>query len=404
MEAQVLVARQPIFARNMSLFGYELLYRHCAWSLEKAPPFNGAIATTSVIVDGFSAAKKSSKSALYFVNFTGELICLGVPELLPPELCVIEILEDVIITKELVSSVRALKRKGYRFALDDFESGVGFEPLMQYLDFVKVQILDRSPRDIERSLQCLSGVQCKKIAEKIESVEVFDFCKAKGFDLFQGFFLERPVVEETKTLTLEQKKKTRLIGQVSGLGESVRDMATIIKSDPSLVLRFLKYVNSAYFSFAKKIVSVESAVVALGVLPVKKWIYAAILSSMASKKGDGTLVRTALLRAKHAEGLRREINAGPSPEEVFLASLLSMLGYILSAPLDVVLSEMALDPSMANQIVTRQGTLGEWINLVECYDQGDWASVIESAKMLQIQTDCIVKHYVDACNWADCLC
>lgn len=404
METQVLVARQAIFARDMSLFGYELLYRHLAWSLEKAPPFNGAIATASVIIDGFSATKKLSKNAVYFVNFTGELICLGVPELLPPELCVIEILEDVVPTKELVSSVRELKRKGYRFALDDFEGGTGFESVMQYLDFVKVQILDRSPRDIQKSLQCLSGLTCKKIAEKIETLEVFEFCKNNKFDYFQGFFLERPAVDKTITLALEQKKKVRLIAQVSKLDESMRDMATIIKSDPSLVLRFLKYVNSAYFSFSKKVVSVESAVIALGVLRVKRWIYAAILSSMASKKGGEALVRTTLLRAKHAESLRHDVLTGPSPEEVFLASILSMLGNILGAPLDVVLSEMALSSEMTDQIVSRKGPLGEWIKLAERYDQGDWASVIESARALEVKTESIVKHYVDACNWADSLC
>ena len=58
---------------------------------------------------------------------------------------------------------------------------------------------------------------------------------------------------------------TRLINMIDDENSSLQDFEDVIKVDPTLVLRLLKLVNSAYFSLRTKIKTISEAIVYVGI-------------------------------------------------------------------------------------------------------------------------------------------
>ncbi|NCC25270.1 MAG: EAL domain-containing protein, partial [Deltaproteobacteria bacterium] len=137
----IFVAKQPIFDRNMDIWGHELLFRHSA-DTNRARITDADQATAKVIVDGFSlvqAGMGDKDKAL--VNFPKRLLLDGSAELLPVAQVVVEILETVEPEPEVVEACKRLKKAGYTLALDDFVGQPGYEPLLELADIVKVDVL-----------------------------------------------------------------------------------------------------------------------------------------------------------------------------------------------------------------------------------------------------------------------
>src|SRR5579884_2979445 len=124
----VFVARQPIFRRNLQVYGYELLYRS---STENA--FDGTVAdsaTVQVITNAFLTigADKLLNQKPGFINLDESLLKLEIPKLLPLRSVVIEILESVQPTPEVRRVCQDLKRLGYTLALDDVSDDSEIDP------------------------------------------------------------------------------------------------------------------------------------------------------------------------------------------------------------------------------------------------------------------------------------
>ncbi|MGB1060849.1 MAG: hypothetical protein ACPGZU_12005 [Ketobacter sp.] len=114
----ILLARQPIFDRDLNLFAYELLFR---------PPhpsewvWDGDLATSQLVINAFTeiGIDKVCDNKTAFINFTQKWL------LSPPPFdarhVTVEILEDVEPDQDVIDGVRALLKAGFSIALDDFE-------------------------------------------------------------------------------------------------------------------------------------------------------------------------------------------------------------------------------------------------------------------------------------------
>ena len=117
---RVFVARQPIFNRKEQVVAYELLYRESEKNFFSG--IDGDQATTELMINSFLniGIDKLTEGKRYYVNFTEGLLASGLPTYFDPDQLVVEILEDVPITPELIERCRHLKSLGYTIALDDF--------------------------------------------------------------------------------------------------------------------------------------------------------------------------------------------------------------------------------------------------------------------------------------------
>jgi EAL and modified HD-GYP domain-containing signal transduction protein len=131
------IARQPILNTHKKLFAYELLYRGTKTS--HLSNTSGNKATTSVLSSVFltEGIEKISGLRPCFINFTRDLLLQNLPASFPKTQVVVEVLEDVPPTPEIVAICRKLRDDGYTIALDDFVYDPSLEPLIAIADIIK---------------------------------------------------------------------------------------------------------------------------------------------------------------------------------------------------------------------------------------------------------------------------
>src|SRR6201999_4330007 len=130
------IARQPIFDDKLKLFAYELLFRASSETVFR--PYKSA--SDSLIVDSPSLFGLQSLTghAKAFVNLDILALQRGTARLLPPDQVVIEILESIPPTQEVVQLCAELCNEGYALALDDYVGHPKWEPLLPLVKFLKV--------------------------------------------------------------------------------------------------------------------------------------------------------------------------------------------------------------------------------------------------------------------------
>ena len=145
-ETQLLLARQPIFDVNIEVIAYELLFRE--FDAEKANVTDGDRATSAVLVNALTNLDLSQLvgEGQAFVNFTANLLEVDLP--LEPERCVIEVLEDVVVTPEVIARLEVLKARGHKIALDDFLYYEEAAPLLPLADVIKLDMLALSETEL----------------------------------------------------------------------------------------------------------------------------------------------------------------------------------------------------------------------------------------------------------------
>ncbi len=194
-----LVGRQPIFDRNMQVFGYELLFR----PIQPGEPFDDDFATASVLNNALMGMTLPQLvgDARAFVNFPTSFFMQVRQPPFGPEQLVIEVLERVPPEDAIVDALGRLKTQGYTLALDDFIFSREFVPFLKLADIVKVEVNENRQEKLPQLVDKIRRVTgARLLAEKVETHDLHRFCHELGFDYFQGYFYARPDVVETRDL------------------------------------------------------------------------------------------------------------------------------------------------------------------------------------------------------------
>jgi c-di-GMP-related signal transduction protein len=184
------VALQPIFDQRRKIFGYEALSRG-RWENR----FTGdSDAATQTMIDDWllHGLDELTRGSRTFINCTGEALTGGSLTLLPTR-TVLELLEDVEASTEVVSACRKMKALGYQIALDDFQVSQKTAGLLALADYVKVDFRRSDSQERREIIRRVKGSTIP-VAEKIENEEEFDAALGEGFQLFQGYSLGPPTL------------------------------------------------------------------------------------------------------------------------------------------------------------------------------------------------------------------
>jgi EAL and modified HD-GYP domain-containing signal transduction protein len=217
------VALQPIFDRRRKVFGYEALSRS-KW--ENRFTGDPDTATRTMIDDwllhGLDELTRGSRT---FINCSFEALAGGAFTLLPTRI-VLELLENVEPSPEVVSACRKMKTRGYQISLDDFQLSRKMEILLALADYVKVDFRLTDSDKRRAIVRRVKGLATIPVAEKIETEEEFETAVAEGFRLFQGYSLGAPVLFSKRrfpSLDANHLRETRMPVFGGGSNRSVFD-------------------------------------------------------------------------------------------------------------------------------------------------------------------------------------
>ena len=396
----IFVARQPIFSADMKVWGYELLFRH---GQEQAAVFaDGDQATTQVIADGFTLASRSMrKGSKALINFPRNVLVGDAAFVLPPERCVVEILETVQPEPEVMEACQQLRKRGYTLALDDFVGDPGFEPLCEIADIVKVDILHKTPAEVMDIVKGLRPYKARLLAEKVENLDMFTVCKRLGFAYFQGYFFSRPEVIPGRKLSSSQTTKIRLLKELSEESTEHSRLVEIIQTDLSISYRLLQYINSARFGLRGKIESIQRAVNMLGRQNLRQWLQVIILSDLNSSDKAQELVRISVRRGRFLQLLAADWPTPFGPDSMFLLGFFSVLDAILDQYMDQLLEEISLDSDIKAALTDPQNPSAVWLELLNELDRGNWGRLEAKAGAMGIPMALLDAASIGASAWAD---
>ena len=189
-QKQRYIALQPIFDLQWQVFGYEALCRDTNCNHFTS---DSRTATQGIIKDWLlDGLDRFTGEKPVFLNFTREDL-LEFPNLLPVS-TVLEVLETVQVDDGVEDACRRIKNSGHRIALDDFQLRGNNHKLIALADYIKVDFQLDGKEQRRELLASLKNQPARLIAEKIETREEFEAALEEGFDLFQGYYLARPIL------------------------------------------------------------------------------------------------------------------------------------------------------------------------------------------------------------------
>ena len=267
---EALLARQPIYNRNLDIRGYELLFRG-ATPFDTNDQFDGDSATSRVLLNAFGEVGLEDICGPHpaLINFTRNLI-LNLPPF-DPKRYVIEILEDIQPDATLISALEDAKKAGAKLALDDFVLNHNSAPLLHLVDMIKVDVLQLSKDQIKRYADVFVPRKILLLAEKVESHDMYEYCASLGYHYFQGYFLSRPQIIEGKAVADNKLVVAKLLQELNNLEVEIPQLSKTLSLDPQLSYKLLSLVNSAAFARVNKCTSLQQALASLGLNNIRRW-------------------------------------------------------------------------------------------------------------------------------------
>jgi EAL and modified HD-GYP domain-containing signal transduction protein len=365
------LCRQPIYDGNREIRAYELLYRRNA--ADGAAHFSsGDQASADVLLKAFFeiGLSRVSPEQPVFINYTAGL--LAVDPILPPDRCVIEVLEDVPVNSETIACLERMNGLGYQIALDDFVYADAKTPFLRLADYVKLDWRGLSAVEFRSHVKLLKGFRLKIIAEKIESEEEFQTSRALGCDLFQGYYLRKPEVVRGRSIPANRLSALSLLSECMNPDQSAGAIAAIIGRDPALIYGLLRLANSALYGRHGNIQSPVQAVSMVGMDRILRWASLLVLSGY----DDCPIgyLQFALQRARSCE-IVAQSNGCPA-QLAYMTGLLSTLDSILNAPLADIILPLPLDGQFKRAILQHEGKLGSVLEAVLGYEAGNFDTAI----------------------------
>ena len=395
------VARQPIFYENGQIWGYELLFR-AGPDLNMANIKNEDLATFSVATCGFIRSQEDlDQTKKMCINFTEKLLLDGAPQGLPPAVTVIEVLENVLPSDQLVELLISYKQEGYLVAIDDYEGSEDIDELLSLADIIKVDILNKNVEQIQAIVDRIKDYKAVRIAEKVESREIMPALKKMGFTLYQGYYFAKPELLKGRKIGANEVSKLRVLQIVEDSTSKPEDIEKVIAADPSITYRLLRFLNSAGFGFSIQIKSIHHAVTLLGFKRLKNWLRMAILSDLLGNKTQELYVM-ALNRGKLLEEL---VNDDKIPavgaDTMFLFGLLSLMEAMLDMPMPELISQLPIPDDIKQGYVDPNSKFNKYLQLLTALEQSSAEEIQNLCKELKLGELSLADASLKSTVWAN---
>ena len=397
---EIYVARQPIFEKNLKIYGYELLFR--GGMTNAFPNIDGNTATSKLLSNTFLSMglEQVAGGKRAFINFTRDLLIKRVPVMFPREKIMVEVLEDVDPGVEVLDACFELSKKGYEIALDDFLYREELKPLIELAKIIKIDFMATPIDKIAEYVERLTPFGVKFLAEKVETREEVEKAVDMGFSYFQGYFFSKPQIVKGKDVSPSRMTLTQMVAEANKEEIKFEELEKIVSRDVSISYKLLRYMNSSYFRRLQEISSIKQAMVLLGQKGLRRFISLILMSQLTSDKPE-ELLRTSIIRARLCELLGKEESVSTNDSELFTLGLFSLIDAILDEGMEKLMEELPLSEGIKRALVSDEGGLADFLKLIRAYEVGDWKILSQTSSGIGIREEKLPEYYMDAVAWAD---
>jgi EAL and modified HD-GYP domain-containing signal transduction protein len=176
------------------------------------------------------------------------------------------------------------------------------------------------------------------------------------------------------------------------------EVESIVKSDPALCYRLLRFLNSASFYLRDEIHSVLHALALLGEIEIRKWMLLVCALGAGGRPKKRHLLEAALIRARFGESLAPKMYLSSS--SLFILGILSLLPAILDLSLESFVELLTISTDLRAALIGTSNPLRTGFDLVLAYEAADWNRCEEIRSKWQIPASFLSDSYLEAIHWA----
>lgn len=386
------ITRQAIVDDRSRVQGYEVLFGiepHSAAVLD-----SDAVRTVidDLVLFGYDRLTRGLPA---FIRCTAEVLADRSLEVLPPSLTVVEIPQNLHLSPRLIEACWDLQQAGYRLALVDCIGDLFTHPLLDLVDYIKVDFLCQDHTALEKLRHRLLGKSTILIAENVQWKEDFPSAVNEGFRFFQGPCSPPEPLRHSK-IPANRKVHTRILQQLFPQPLNLPELCPLLLRDPSLVYRLLRLANSPVCPIRRKVESLQEAIKLLGDELVRHAIMLAIQCELNAEQASEA-VHVALVRARFCQLAAPLANL--NPDEQYLLGMMSKLATTLGTSVTTQMNELALRPTLVEALqgaTVPERKLVDWIEMLE---RNQFAECSRIADLHKLDRESLERFYLEAVRW-----
>jgi EAL and modified HD-GYP domain-containing signal transduction protein len=343
---------------------------------------------------------------LGFVNIDEAVLMSDFIGFLPPDKVVLEILETVKVTPQIIERIKDLAQAGYQFALDDVVvQSEDVRQLLPLVQFIKIDVMGMPSHTLHGLVRQLKQVTKKLLAEKVETHDEFKTCLDLGFDYFQGYYFAKPLILTGKKLSPSQVGIMQLMNQILADADSAA-LEQTIKRDVSLSLNLLRLANTAGVGAGRQIDSVGQALMVMGRVQLQRWLQILIYAGSDDSAGlKSPLLAMATTRGKLMELITQKRFPGDRglSEKSFTVGIMSLMDALFGISMEQVLEQLIVTEEVRDALLRRQGEFGDMLKLaeyIECIEQAG-PLALSTLRKLGLSAQELAEMQVEAFRWAN---
>jgi EAL and modified HD-GYP domain-containing signal transduction protein len=394
-----LIVRQTIFNRQMHVAGYAFSAAVEAGSAaapehDHAMIASAASAPLRALLGERSAFVEISEGMLFDPLIKTMRQPATIPLIRFPQ----EI-DDIALKATLIATLR---QHGVTIALADGRLALTYPELAEVISVAFFPVADYAPPDLLQLARQLRKEHplMQLGASGLKSHEEFDVCRRLGFKYFQGDFLTQREDWSQNQADSSVLGICRLLDRMRQ-GADLAEIAELIKLDPLLTFRILRFANSAALASGREATSVKDAAMVIGEDFLYRWLMLAMCAMTPAHPGQQALLEAALLRGRLMEQLAElRLVEGVTPETCFITGMFSLLDVILKVGMDSLLDSVQLPDEVRDAILERQGPCVRLLQLAEACEKADQAQILSVCQLLGIDAPRLNQLYLEASHWA----
>ncbi|MEA2072324.1 MAG: EAL domain-containing protein [Campylobacterota bacterium] len=353
---ELYVSKQKIIDKNKHLFAVELVFKD---SSKKRVGFSNSLKSTAKLIvstmsgPGLNTLLPVRSKA--FINVDEATLTKGILDVLDKERFILNILEDIILTEDVIKKIVAYKKQGFQFSLEHFDASakmiVKFQKLFKYIDIIKMDIVLSHSENLERVMKKFKATNIQLLAQGIESKEDHIDCLNMGFKYFQGSYINKPeIVEIESSKEPTQVIILQLIQIIKNNNNSTDKLESFIKRQPDLSFKLIQFFNNLE-KVDIKIESLTQVITLMGRNKLLRWLIIYLYSEVSTNSASKTMLELAIRRA---ESMAKEADT-KNRDKAYLAGMFSLLGSIFDADVKELMEHVKMDEDITKLVVQKKG-------------------------------------------------
>ena len=163
----------------------------------------------------------------------------------------------------------------------------------------------------------------------------------------------------------------------------VAELEDVLRRDPTLAFRLMRYLNSPAFGLRVEIHSFGHALMLLGHQRLKRWL-ALLLASSAKGVNAKPVMHAAVRRGLLMEALGREQDDAEMRGEMFMCGVFSLLDRLLQQPFSDLLPMLPMAERVHQALRGEGGPYQPYLNLVCAIEQESLFDIRQHAEVLML--------------------